>query len=481
MKGIFRRASLVTVAALIAGLVVGIAPGANAQAADPFASPTAFCQKHSAPPGKRNSSSPGVSPNSINLADLSLDTVAFRAFGLNLPDFHGYFQAFVDEINSCGGINGRKLNMKYAKSNGLAPDFVSYAQTMCLKVTEDWKTFIAVGIGALSAGLPQCLAVQHKTIYAANAGVTSAEFANSKGRLVSPGPSIDGLSKMFLNYGLKRNLFKGRKVAVVGLSVIGTAQELKDAYIEPLAKAGIDATLEVAPCIGSNCKAQLGAIVSRLKAKGIDLIVIDRWALGSMGTFQKAMAEQRLDARLVGPFVPGVHNDTGTTGAFPDSGAAGAAWSSANGFLGVVATESDMSGAYRVGIKATPFAQMCQDVVARRLKQNKYVLANEADNKSGHWGTVVTACSTIRGIAKAIYSVGNNVTTERVASALAKVTIDQRYQMAPFSNTGFYSGKNVVPTKIVELGFNYPCTLALNPAGTACFTPKDRPVRVRSL
>jgi hypothetical protein len=481
MKGLHRRASLVTVAALIAGVVVGIAPGADAQAADPFASPTAFCQKHTAPPGARRSSSPGVTPTSITLSDMSLDTVAFRAFGVNLPDFHGYFQAFVDEINSCGGINGRKLNMKYIKSNGLAPDFVSLAQTQCLKATEDWKAFAAFGIGALSAGLPQCLAIQHKTLYIANGGVTSTDLAASKGRLVSPVAPLDGMSKMFLKYGLKHNLFKGRKVAVVGLSVLGTAQDLKDAYIEPLAKAGIDATLEMAPCIGGNCKAQLGAIVSRLKQKDIDVIVVDRWALGSMGTFQKAMAEQRLTARIVGPMVPGVHNDTGTTNAFADSGAAGAAWSTANGFFALAGAESELSGPYRVGVKATPFALTCQDVVARRLKQAKYVLANEADNRNGHWGTVVTACSTIRGLAKAIYSVGNNVTTERVAAALAKVTVDQRYVMSPFGHSGFYAGKNVEPTKFAEMSFNYPCVQSSTPATVACFTPKDKPVRVRSL
>src|SRR4051812_38654955 len=97
------------VAASLLG-IVGIGSGsAVAATATPYDSPSVFCTKAPVPAGTRNSSSPGITPSSITIADVSTDTVALKKIGVNLEDFHGMFKAFWDQINDCGGINGRKI------------------------------------------------------------------------------------------------------------------------------------------------------------------------------------------------------------------------------------------------------------------------------------------------------------------------------------------------------------------------------------
>src|SRR3954468_22668163 len=77
--------------------------------ASPFDRPDVFCTKSPAPPaGARNSASPGISPTSITISDISLDTDALRRVGSDQANFHQFFAAFWDEVNRCGGINGRK-------------------------------------------------------------------------------------------------------------------------------------------------------------------------------------------------------------------------------------------------------------------------------------------------------------------------------------------------------------------------------------
>jgi hypothetical protein len=459
------------------------APEAEALGPDPFASPTAFCEQHSPPPGTRNSSSPGVTPDSIVIGDLSLDTEAFKKFGTSLPPYHDYYQAAVDEINDCGGINGRKLVLRWSKTDGLTKDLAGQAQAQCILLAEEWKVFIALGTGTMGLPLPQCLAIEHRTIdvVGATGQASSDDFAAAEGRLVSTFAPADAMAKAFLKDAFERDLFEGHEVAVVGLGLTpGVAGDLQRLYIGPMKERGIDAHLEVAPCVGGNCKAQLGAVVSRLKQRGIDLIVLDRWVFGSMGVFQKAMAAERLQARMVGPGNQALHGDAGTTAAFPDSGPDGAAWSDRYGYSGLVTQESELTGTSRAGIEASPFATTCHEMIGRRLGQPAMTLTEEFV-KNGAWSTAVTACSSLRAIAKAIYSLGNEVTTDRAAAALAKVTVDQRYVTAPFRSRFFYSGTDVTPNRVADVTFHYPCAPAPEPEATACFLPAETPVRVRDI
>jgi hypothetical protein len=459
------------------------APASEALGPDPFDSPTAFCETHTPPPGTRNSSSPGVTPDSILIGDLSLDTEAFKKFGTSLPPYHDYFQAAVDEINDCGGINGRTLEMRWSKTDGLTKDLAGQAQAQCIKLAEEWKVFIALGIGTMGVPLPQCLTIEHRTIdvVGATGQASTADFAAAKGRLVSTFAPADAMATAFLTDAFEQDLFDGHTVAVVGLGTTpAVASDLQKLYIAPMKERGIDAHLEIAPCVGGSCKAQLGAVVGRLKQRGIDLIVLDRWFFGNMGVFQKAMASEGLQARMVGPGNQALHGDAGTAAAFPDSGPDGAAWSDRYGYSGLVTQESELTGTSRAGVKGSTFATTCQEMIGRRLEQPPMTLTEEFV-KNGAWGTAMTACSTVRAIAKAIYSLGNNVTTERAAAALAKVTVDQRYEMAPFRRRFFYSGTDVMPTRVADVNFHYPCAPAPKPEETACFLPAETPVRVRSI
>src|SRR4051794_14765931 len=109
---ITRRWRAFALAGLLGTVVTTVAtttPASSQSSSNPFASPTAFCTKSTAPPGTRNSSSPGVSPSTITIADASLDVEQLRKLGSDQMNFHQAFQTYWDEVNKCGGINGRKV------------------------------------------------------------------------------------------------------------------------------------------------------------------------------------------------------------------------------------------------------------------------------------------------------------------------------------------------------------------------------------
>ena len=481
MKQLRRFAIVATAVATLIG-VTGVIPVAEAQTtAGEFDRQDTFCVRKDPPVGRRNAASPGVTPDSITVADASVDDKILRRLGVNLSPYGDYNKAFIAEINErCGGINGRKIVLKSVYANALAVDQAAHYQANCIRITEDYKAFMQIGTGTPAGGFPRCVGVLHKTIALVGSpgALTADDYADAKGRIVSRYPAVDRQAAVFISDARKEGTFKDKKVAVIGLQTKATAvQEIRDQWIDPLKKIGVDAQLEVLPCIGTNCKAQMTAAVSRLKNAAVNLIIVSSyWYSSNIGALYKQMAEQRLAARLAGPFVANVHADAILPQQVADAGRDGMQWVSDNGSSALVMTEVDTPGTWRVGLKDTPFARMCQEVIARRMNQKALVLG-EAD--ATNWFAVTQTCENVRAMGRALASLGANVTTERMAAALATLDGESPTTMPNMRTKLFYSGRDVEPEKVTEVKLQFPCPFGTN-RNTGCMLAVDRPVRVRN-
>jgi hypothetical protein len=484
LKGRLRR--LVALGVLVAAVatVVEAAPMSSAStyraAASPYDSQTVFCTPSAAPSGTRNSSSPGVTPSAITLTDASIDSNGLRRLGVDQMDFHEAFQTYWNEINKCGGINGRKIVLKTALYNPVAPDLAGHNQASCLKIAEDHKSLIAFGIG--TAHIERCVAVNHKTIFVARDGGLSADFADAKGRIVSFYPAGEALAAGFIADGVAQSTFKGKKVGVLAAAITASAAgEQQDQYVDGFKKKGIDVTdFEVLPCAGTVCTSGLPAAISRMKEKGVDLLVISHLvSVTTIGSVFRELQSQNYKIPTVGPDSDSIHSDSNMANFLRTAGVDGAAWAAKYGWYSTDMV--DVRNAWRTGqAKDTPFARMCTSTLATALKQRQYQY-NETDLNNARWGGTTIACMYVRELARAIYSVGNTVTTDRLVAALkVQKETDKRETGPDFRDKLWYGGTDVRSPSGMSTKFNYPCPLP-SVKQIACMLPLDRPARVRAI
>jgi hypothetical protein len=481
-RHLFRAVALV---AILASLATGVAEAAPmstkltaAQTATPFDSPTVFCTKSTPPAGTRDASAPGVSPTSITIADTSLDVAALRRLGVDQPDFHQAFGVYVDEVNKCGGINGRKLVLKSALYNPAAVDQAGHIQALCLRVTEDFKALVNVGIGMPQ--MQRCVSVNHKTISFAAAETTSDDFIASKGRVVSIYPASDRLALGFIKDAAAQSVFKGHNVGVLSAQVRATAtSETRQDYIDTLKKAGVDAELEVLPCSGTVCTQGIGPAIRRLKEKDVDLVVLAHYVtVATVGSIFREMNAQNFKAAVWGPDIDALHSDSNMANFVRNAGTDGAAWGAQYGWYSTAAT---IRNGWRTGqVKDAPFGKMCQDTLAKALGQKAYQY-NETDIGNARWPGIATVCTYVRNLSRALYSLGNNVTSDRLVTALKNEPVTDRRDTTPvFRPRVWYSGTDVNPPVAVTFKFEYPCQLP-KPTTGACMISLDRPARARTI
>jgi ABC-type branched-subunit amino acid transport system substrate-binding protein len=480
--------AVLAVVTTIAGLCAVGTPTAQAQTGpNPFAREDKFCVKHTPPPGRRNSSTPGVTPDRLLWAEGATDAKALARVGAQIVPTEEIVAGLVAEINEvCGGINGRKITLKHANNNPLNPDPVSMLSANCLKLTEDYKAMVILANTNLAPFI-RCATAQHKAIVqvAAPGAYDTEDLRAAKGRLFSNYPPNDQVAATFIDFADKRSLLKGQKVVVLGIQTAGstTAQDLTKQYIEPLKARGIDAYLEVVPCIGtSNCRGQVPAIVTRAKANGVDTIVTSHIMSNStLGVLWKQMYEQNLRARITGPTSLTIHSDPQQISMVNEAGAAAARFVSDLGQTAYSPDEQNIVGAWRYGYKESTFAKTCLEVVNRRLKNNPAWSYTERFLTGSNYFGPTSVCKALRAVARATWSLGNTVTTERLAAALAKEPGDKLQVGIPeFRKAALYSLADSKPTKLAPIRLHFPCPITTSTTQSACHLPMDRPIRART-
>ena len=192
--------------ALVLALAVPTVPSGAATdgSTNPFAPTDAFCTK----------SGPAPTKGTVKVVQIRSQLEKYEPLGFSLPvgDVNDMFQVFTDQINSCGGIRGRKVvlqNEEYDPTNPASRD------AACIAATEDDKAFVVVNANTLTGTGPICVAGDHKTPLVYVGGAPDAEYASTDGRLASYGPSADGQLRLLAADLVATGALKGKKVGIV--------------------------------------------------------------------------------------------------------------------------------------------------------------------------------------------------------------------------------------------------------------------------
>lgn len=487
-----RLLGVMVLGALIGGLITTTASASSssdrghsaAQAAtNPFADQNVFCKAGTpVAAGRRNTSAPGVSANQINITDMSIDTSALRRLtGSELQDFYAAHRAYWNEVNKCGGINGRKINLRTAKYNPVAPDQAGHTQALCLKATEDQQAFIVMGVGPPQ--VQNCVAVRHRSIMLASTGVLNSEYRGSKGRIITFTPGGDASAAAYIADAKAQNTFRGKKVAILGSNNTTTAvADQQRQYVDGFKRAGIDVeAYEVLPCTGTVCTQGLGSAIGRLRAKGVDAVVLTQHvSVTTVGSIWREMRQQNFRVQVHDAFTDSLNGDSGLGAMVRTAGADGANFAESAGWY---ATKLyDVHNGWRIGSsKETPFARMCTATLAKANNERQYRYT-EQDISNGRWGGTTIICQHVRALASAIWSLGANVTTDRLVVALRNQRrIDYWDTGKSFRDKQWFMDGQLDPNKAMTAKFAFPCPLPRATPGEGCFLAVDRPARVRTI
>src|SRR3954451_22152653 len=133
---------------------------------------------------------PGVTAQTIKVGISLVDFKCIQQFiDFTRPNQQAIYQAFVDDVNKKGGINGRKIVPDFNTECPLTPTSDLLVQ-VCTHFTDDDKVFAVVGNlsdAAESSAMHTCIAKQHKTPVV-TFQVTQAMFDEvPPGMLIYPG------------------------------------------------------------------------------------------------------------------------------------------------------------------------------------------------------------------------------------------------------------------------------------------------------
>jgi hypothetical protein len=455
------------------------APATGSPAATPFDRTDVICEKHSPPAGTRNSSSPGVTADAIVISDASPDVAALKKVGVELIDHHLAWQAVVDTINEdCGGINGRKIILESALLDPLSADMPAHFQATCLKITEDQKAFLALGT---TGGPPmaRCIAVDHKTIYDNPAYPIDADMRDSEGRVMSMFNTGESLARAFIADGAAGNAFDGKKIMVLGVAgpTPLAAQQQQVQYVDGFKTHDIDVDLELLPCAGADCTQGIGNAIRRIKQEAPDLLVFSHYLSGVvLGPVLREMRDQELEVVITGPANQSMSDGVMGT-IMKAAGEDAVKWAADNGWTAV---GDYQAGEWRVsGVGASEIGTTCNANYAKAMDQAPYEY-NETNILNSNWTIPAATCIWMRQIARAIYSLGNEVTTEGMVEALRTVKAENWFTSELSRDRAYFSWPDTGPDRVATLQFNYPCPLPTT--GTLpCFMPMENPVSYRTV
>ena len=226
--------------------------------------------------GKLTASYRGVTPDTIKLGYSYPDLDALAKTGLikvgRGPE-EAIVKALVDDINARGGVNGRKLEVVFAKYGVLGSN---EQLASCTKLTEDAKVFMILGGYVGDNNL--CAIQQHKTgvIFNYGAGFNQITLGKARAPFVTPGASDERSIKALVQTLDQQGQLKGKTIGVYG--TLSASKPLIDENVKVLEDAGYavkdTAINDVNATDAQAFNAQDKVIGNKFKDEGIDAVFI---------------------------------------------------------------------------------------------------------------------------------------------------------------------------------------------------------------
>ncbi len=217
----------------------------------------------------------GVTPTTIKIGVSLVDFSCIQQYVTQIrQNQQQIYQAFIDDVNAKGGIDGKKLVPVY---HMFCPIGSTGALTLCTQFTEDDKVFAVFGTFVDFSGDAQtCLAKEHNTILMTFQLSQAIMNQSPPGMIVLPGFNPERVDGVVLSLLQKQHTLDGKTVAVLGEQ--DSQNIVQGGVIPGLKKLGIPmgstAILNITGTDTSAAQEQLDSFIERWKTEHVDALFV---------------------------------------------------------------------------------------------------------------------------------------------------------------------------------------------------------------
>ena len=390
----------------------------------------------------------GVTATTITIAFLVVDLGGVSKVGVSVPGFdvqsqEGYINTFLDNVNSQGGILGRKI----------VPVFVTYdptnqstSATACRTATQDHEIFAAIDFGGgLNEPGQLCFTQQnHTPLIGEGAFGTAPEiYQQSGGYLFTINAS--GLRALAnLAYMLDTNgVLKGKKIGIVDRDFPGTLQTVTDGLVAILQQDGYQVLYRADLSSDDGTAASQAPVEAhQMQVHGVDTVfLLSDFIIGS--AFVQAADKGAYHPLSVTSDFESMTNDT--------------ALSSMPSTFQAVGVTASRIGEWRVGLPEPAVDAACRQIYSAATGANP----QRSDNA---YGGMDLACGFVDLIVRGATPAGPDLTRDKFVDGLQQIgSIAYPF----FGGFSYRSGKFDGGDSIRMLTFNPSCD-----GGSACWMPQ---------
>jgi hypothetical protein len=342
----------------------------------------------------------GVTADTIKIGFTYPDLEALAKTGLIKVDNGPYgpmLRALVDDINTHGGVRGRKLQPYIEKFSVLTN---ADQLALCTKLTEDNAVFAV--LGGLVADNNLCISQQHSTVLISGygSGFNSTVLAKARAPWVTWNAGDDRAFKALVRILDQQGRLKGKMIGVYGTT--SASKPLIDLTVASLKHAGYtvrDTAINDAPPSDLQAANALDKVIGgRFKDQHIDTVIA---TLPPGSNFDNIGYYPTFYAPQTSVLAAGAY--TNPYGKFP--------------LIGGLAASANQDEGYD-----TPEMRHCRDVWKRTTGMDIKPYSEELkDGKSSGFSAMTTACATLRIFVEAAKAAGANLTPQTWEKGLASL------------------------------------------------------------
>ena len=441
----------------------------------PFGSLDAFCMPHDAPTETLQATDDGITEDTITLAHIrsKLEQLAAFGFAADLGDPARMFDTFAWYVNEkCGGVNGRKIDLKLIETPAFGDNINELRNIACSEATEDHDAVVVMNSTGFQGTANLCIVEEHKTAFISTQG-QSADYVNrGEGRLISMSPTLEESLRFLVATLLESGALEDKTIGVVYPDTPGQPEAVKRGLIDPLKAANMNIAVEdVIRCGGeTSCTTGNTDAALNMMDEGVD-VIFPTLNVVSLPPFIEALVAEGFQPGDVQFYNSDFNSQASNIVVSRIAAANAKAGELYNG--AIIIDDSDPAAFHEPDWKPREFNKMCAKVYDDHhgeVEGNDELTEPPHDpsdpNGNSPHGMIVTICSQMRLVLRAIYDAGANPTREDIYEAITNLGAIDFNNMIPNS---IEPGKPQTSDVVHAMMYTYPCAtgpeFAVKPPG----------------
>ena len=350
-------------------------------------------------PVARTASDVGVTADSIKLGVVLLDLAGATSLigglaGASADDQQAAIQAFVDEANAQGGVNGRKLSPVYSKFDPVAGD----GNVNCNQLTEDAKVFAVLSSGLFGSPV-LCVTQQHGTPLINMGGYIDEYYARSRGLLFTFRPSKPRSARGGVFELEREGMLKGKTIGAFTSRAGDDDVAVDKGLVPALNQLGYKVAHISRLSADNTSSSQVPVEVNQMRAAGVDLVFLETNVVFDTQFVQQA------DSQGYRPTYALSDSDDNVSDFF---------LSNMPGTFEGIGISANRTGEQRTGAPESPTDADCRRVVEKSAHKT-------LERGSAGYETAMSACNEVRLFVRGARAAGIALTRPRFSAGMQGV------------------------------------------------------------